>query len=248
MGFFGIGPAYSQELENAVYAGHTELVEALLKKEGRLNKKFKCSGFPRGTDHKGETSCHDYVTLLILAAWKGHADVVRVLIRAGANIHTKSRGGYTVMDAARGKMDTIKVLLDAGMSVRNSSGKTGSPIVYAGSRQMVELLLSKGSNIDDRGNERGNSLLHNVVLRHGDDYRFTEYLISMGANVNIKNKFGITPLMWAACGYNKFQTTKVLLENGAEINTKDKDGKAALGHVFKNHYPNPKVAKYGAKC
>jgi ankyrin repeat protein len=68
-------------------------------------------------------------------------------------------------------------------------------------------------------------------------------LIEKGANVNVQDDFGVTPLM-AACGYVRLargvdaqkmiflpantETVKLLLEKGADLNAKDRDGVTPL--------------------
>lgn len=49
-------------------------------------------------------------------------------------------------------------------------------------------------------------------------------LIKQGANVNIQNKDGISPLINAVDP----EVARVLIENGADLSLRDKDGKTAL--------------------
>jgi hypothetical protein len=52
-------------------------------------------------------------------------------------------------------------------------------------------------------------------------------LIDRGANVNARDDYGYTPLMWAAQeGY--IQTLEALLKRGADVNARDKAGRTAL--------------------
>ena len=52
-------------------------------------------------------------------------------------------------------------------------------------------------------------------------------LIAAGANVNVRDKQGKTPLMWAAVSGN-VEGIKELLLFGAQVNVVDKHGKSAL--------------------
>jgi len=52
-------------------------------------------------------------------------------------------------------------------------------------------------------------------------------LISKGADVNAKNKDGLTALIWAACT-NSLNVAKLLISKGADVNAKDKNGLTAL--------------------
>ncbi|EAY16294.1 ankyrin repeat protein, putative [Trichomonas vaginalis G3] len=62
-----------------------------------------------------------------------------------------------------------------------------------------------------------------------------EYFLSIGANVNGKDKYGQTALHYAA-KYNRKEAAELLISHGANVNEKDKDGKTALHFtaVFNN--------------
>jgi ankyrin repeat protein len=58
-------------------------------------------------------------------------------------------------------------------------------------------------------------------------------LLAKGANPNVKNKVGGTPLMWAAV-YGNEAAARMLLEHGADASLKDEDGVTAAGWASKN--------------
>jgi len=57
-------------------------------------------------------------------------------------------------------------------------------------------------------------------------------LIKIGANVNAKDSYGYTPLLYAS-RYNKLEVVKLLLKAGADINVRNK-GDTALILAFIN--------------
>ncbi|WP_239649362.1 ankyrin repeat domain-containing protein, partial [Brachyspira hyodysenteriae] len=60
--------------------------------------------------------------------------------------------------------------------------------------------------------------------------------LSKGANLNARDEYGITVLMYAAVSGN-YEMVKFLLENGANINTKDNDGNTVLYYnIYYDHY------------
>jgi len=52
-------------------------------------------------------------------------------------------------------------------------------------------------------------------------------LLANGAQVNVRDDHGCTPLHWAA-SFNKTEVAKVLLANGAQVNVRANDGDTAL--------------------
>ena len=58
-------------------------------------------------------------------------------------------------------------------------------------------------------------------------------LLAKGANPNVKNKVGGTPLMWAAI-YDHEDVARLLLEKGADPSLKDEDGLTAAAWAAKN--------------
>jgi ankyrin repeat protein len=78
------------------------------------------------------------------------------------------------------------------------------------------------------------------------DYDRVLSLIKTGANVNMSNSEGTTPLMWVLKGYQndskKLEVIKLLLENGADINSEDKKGNTVLFYsLLEDDYS---IAKY----
>jgi len=61
--------------------------------------------------------------------------------------------------------------------------------------------------------------------------KIAEILIKNGANINVQNIAGCTPLMFAAAIGNNM-ITKMLIENGANIHLVDEDGKTALFYAI----------------
>ena len=52
-------------------------------------------------------------------------------------------------------------------------------------------------------------------------------MLAQGADVNAKNKLGVTALMFAV-GYGHNDTVETLLADGADVNPKNKNGVTAL--------------------
>lgn len=85
------------------------------------------------------------------------------------------------------------------------------------------------------------------LCKFGDANKVEEAIMN-GANVNAKDNYGWTVLIWAAMG-GKTETAELLLKHGADVNAKDNSGWTPLR--WAGNHGNTGIAdllrKYGAK-
>ena len=115
------------------------------------------------------------------------------------------------------------------MDVNTKDGVMGfTSLMYAailGKRQIVRFLLKQGADIKAK-TKTGHTLLH--IASHGGIDWLVEDLIKKGWDVNVGEKDkGNTPLIFAVL-QEHLSTAKLLLENGVDINARNKAGKTAL--------------------
>lgn len=67
-------------------------------------------------------------------------------------------------------------------------------------------------------------------------------VLHAGMDINAKNEFGMTALMWAARDNTNPEVVKLLLEDGADIRAKDEEGRTALMWAARNN-TNPEVIR-----
>lgn len=91
-------------------------------------------------------------------------------------------------------------------------------------REMVQLLLSKGANVNAQ-NASGQTVL--MMLGADSTSDLVWDLINAGAEVNLQDKNGNTALIHAA-SINNPESIKTLLEAGAKVGSKSKEGETAL--------------------
>ncbi|MGW1784668.1 ankyrin repeat domain-containing protein [Streptomyces sp. NPDC002143] len=139
----------AEKLTQAAWEGDAGLVARLLGAGADLN-----------------ATNREHRTALDLAVHAGHADVVRMLIAAGAPLDGPA-GPYHELNlmclaAMCGRTEVVAVLLDAGVRVgeRNRNGLV--PVVVAaggGHQETVALLLDRGADVDDRRMRNGTTPL-----------------------------------------------------------------------------------------
>ena len=145
-------------------------------------------------------------TPLIAAAKKGHLECVEVLLENGADINTPAKHRY----------DLDWRMLPLMVSVEHI--------------KVLELLISKGANLDQHDPDLGYTALH--MAGSFGYYQSVEILLKAGANVNSKTHLKETPLMQAAEKGN-LKAVKVLLNHGAKVKVKDCRGETAISKARK---------------
>jgi ankyrin repeat protein len=130
-------PAVS--LEPAILSGDPEQVASALKAGGDPNEVFRVY----------DTSA------LMLAAIRGEAPIVELLIEAGADVDWVGIHGYNALSAAvrscRAGWDVAQALLDAGADIENRSGASLTPLMVAIQEErptFVRGLIARGADID----------------------------------------------------------------------------------------------------
>lgn len=105
------------------------------------------------------------------------------------------------------------------VNTKDVNGRT--PLYYAvlkGNYRVVRLLLAAGADVDSVGKD-GRSLLHVCACRN--DFPMTlEHLLFMGADPNIPDTGGVTPLTYALMQKNT-STAHILIMRGADIYVPD---------------------------
>jgi ankyrin repeat protein len=102
--------------------------------------------------------------------------------------------------------------------------------LYSGNINHVEEMLKAHPSLAnakdmDRGQGTGWTPLH-VAANLGDP-DLVKLLVRYGAKVNVKDKRGLTPLLWTAFA-GRHEAAAALLSNGADINARGPDGRTTL--------------------
>jgi cytohesin len=198
--------------------GYLEIVQALLGREG--------------TDvNRGD---NDWNTALHKAAWKGHLEVARALLQAGANARKSNDYGRTPLHLASGEghIEIVRALLEAGAGadVRKCDVDGWSPIHHACREKRFEVfraLVEAGGDVNKLDSNR------RTALHHASQYGLTEgvrYLcVERGADVNksATDGDGHTPLTRAS-EFGRVEAARVLLEAGADVNKRNSHGRTPL--------------------
>jgi ankyrin repeat protein len=136
-------------------------------------------------------------TPLMQAALSRQYAVFRFLVEKGADVNLRNKGGYCPLHV----------------------------VAIRGERELVDLIISKGAEINSNKNVGGTTPLDFAVSRGHKD--IVALLIAKGAQLNLKDKRGNTPLLRAMSEGHQ-DIIKLLLTKGAPVNDKDSMGSTPL--------------------
>lgn len=134
------------------------------------------------------------------------------------------------------KTEICKSILNSGIDV-NSKTLQGVPLLCVATRndnkEMLELLLEKGADINEVSEDRGYSPVMDAVWRK--NYEIAKLLIDHGADLSTMSSDGQSILVLAV-GNGNSKIVKLLLDSGADPDIKDSMGMSARGYasLFKN--------------
>ena len=134
-------------------------------------------------------------TDLMIAAHFGHAQCLKELISAGADVNIQTEDGHTAISFAvqNCQVDCIKELIAAGAS-KNLSNNEALQHIATQSVEFVTKLLDAGIDVNSTG-ENGNTAL--MIAVRNSNREIVQLLIDSGAKVNAENDHGETALYLA---------------------------------------------------
>jgi len=168
-------------------------------------------------------------------------EIAQVLLDYGANIHhTDVNFGTALLSIVeRGDVPTIKLLLEKGANAAVRTRKGLTPLHVAaeeGWPEILKLLLDHHANVNATNYYRSTplhrltSISKKRIRPPGNQDRYSEsiaILIAAGANLNLQDRIGQTPLMKSAYhGYTKF-VEQLMAAPGIDVTIKDRRNKTA---------------------
>lgn len=105
---------------------------------------------------------------LVIAAYRGYTEVVRLLLEAGADV----------------------AAVDPGMKATALHAAA-----YAGRTEAAKLLIAHGIEIDRQGPQNGYTALHDAIWQN--NVETAQALLDAGANLDVRSHSGQTPLQFA---------------------------------------------------
>lgn len=186
---------WSEDLERAGRDGNILKIENLWRQVPELHSKTRSKAGIEGDIDTG------LLGSIFAAIENKRAGALRILIRCKSTLLEQSHGpsGGTALHEA----------------VRN------------GDHEIFQLLLSHSRIIKaiDKHDINGNTALHEVTKKDHEPLILQD-LLRTGADIDARNRKDVTPLHAAVLAHKKHaeQLVAMLIDNGAEVNTRDRNG------------------------
>ncbi|CAE7828991.1 unnamed protein product [Symbiodinium sp. CCMP2456] len=159
----------------------------------------------------------DHTTSLMMAAAEGHAEILRLLLDAGAKKDLKDFRGRTALHMAvfEGHTETVRLLVDAGADkdLRDDCGRTALILAARMARtEILSLLVNAGAEKNFRDSSGMTALMYAAAARAENDVEACHHA---------------APAVY-------FETVRLLVEAGVDDNMRDNNGMTALMHAARS--------------
>jgi len=162
-------------------------------------------------------------TPIIVAAFMRQPDAMRALAAAGADVNALDSDRYDMVTIAAVANDvpTLEAAIAVGNRASNITSRYDGTALIAASHlghvEVVRVLIRAGAPLDHVNNLGWTALIESIVLGDGGARHTATLraLVDAGANVNIADRNGLTPLHLAqANGYREM--SDILSQAGAQ--------------------------------
>lgn len=161
-------------------------------------------------------------TPLHVAAYFGKHEAMRALVAAGANPNALENDRYDIVTiaAVANDLPTMKLALELGCKATNITSRyDGTALIAAahlGHADIVQTLIKAGAPLDHVNNLHWTALIESIVLGNGgaQHTQTLKYLVEAGANLQLADRGGATPLALAR-GRGYREMTAILEKAGA---------------------------------
>lgn len=181
-----------------------------------------------------------FSALMVAAQYQDSSAAINLLLDRGAQVGPPAEGGAPVFNgnpfflaSYAGNASILRRLRDAGAKIDEPMTLIGTsrttPLLGAfkfGDDEVARALFDLGTPIEF-ADGNGITMLGRAALNN--EVAMARWLIERGANVNVVDKLGMTPLLWAAAmDFGDPAMIELLLKSGASAEARSRDGLTAL--------------------
>jgi len=224
-------------------------------KLGRSDIALKLIEFGADINGKPENICRLTDTPLQLAILKKDLDLVKLLIKKGADVNAKNHNNFTALHIAsfKGFIEIVEELIINNAKINDIVGEAEiieTPLHLAcqnNNYEIIELLLENKANVNAVDANQNNPLHYSAW---NNSLESISLLLKYNTNLESRNGFKKTPLHYAIQN-NSLEAANLLLEKGADPHALDCFGRKpyfyAVDSSLKQFLQNFNLKKYIAQ-
>ena len=189
---------------------------------------------------------HSGKTPLMVAIKKNKYNLAKQLLAAGVSPNQINKYGdsllYSAVSCQPEKLELLKALLagDCDVDIRNKDKETALHYALSSAIKCLEpaqLLLTAGADPNILNQYEATPLHKFVSQKNSNPETVLTLMLKHGADLNIKDKGGNTPLLLAAEYSSGFETMRAFIKAGANPKVSDIYGNSLLHKVVRNTNP-----------
>jgi ankyrin repeat protein len=193
--------------------------------DGRVIDRFRVISHVQRKDGIGASGSKE----LVEAAEDGDLEAVKKLLASGAAVDSRDRAGRTALMLAldEGEVETAHALMAAGADVmaKDAGGHTTLMFAAAGGEvSLIRELARRGVDVSARATNGTTALLS--AASGEEPSELVSVLLELGANPDVRDETGRTPLLIAAAEGNR--PSVIALAKKSKVNARDAEGNTAL--------------------
>jgi len=157
-----------------------------------------------------------------------------LMLDSGADVNSRCSDGTTLLHVeSMFGPEEVQALISRGADVSACNDHVETPLFYAtdgDQPEVIDLLVANGADVNWKSLDQGWTSLHAAAASGRP--RAAEALLRNGADIEARDRLGITPLM-VACymDLKKSDIANVFLAHGADVNAASKEGARPLHYV-----------------
>lgn len=180
--------------------------------------------------------------ILVCAKRSSNFEIFKKILKLGGDINEVDKVGDTpIFSAARfnSSVELLEEIIKSGGDI-NHVNENGNSIIHEASMhnrnpEIIQYLVDKGISPSVR-NIDGNTTL--MLAAQYNNYDVMEMLLRLGADINVRNKYGSTVIMTVLLKSKTDKAVNILLDYQPNLFEFDKKGETVLDYAHKNKYIN----------